>query len=64
MRDSLPPQKDPGNSAFVAAALIAAMVLTIFVGFDFRRSDMQRERQALHMESRDALPATRNVEQR
>ncbi len=64
MHESLPPPKDAGSVAFAAAALIAGMVVAIFVGFNSDRSDMQRELQALHVESRSAPDGARPVEHR
>lgn len=52
-RDPPPPQK-AGNAALLAAAIVGAMIVAIFLGFNLYHADTLRERQAGQVDQRDS----------
>jgi len=49
-----PPPKKAGMAALLAIAIVATMVVAIFVGFNFWHADTLRERQTGQVDKRDA----------
>jgi len=60
--NSLPPRR-AGNAAAIAVAILATMVVALFVGFNLYHADTQKERQSGQVDPRDApkSPTDRQV---
>jgi hypothetical protein len=54
MPESPPPSKKAGNAALLAVAILGAMIVAIFIGFNLYHADTLRERQAGQVDQRDA----------
>ncbi|WP_306223217.1 hypothetical protein [Bosea beijingensis] len=48
-----PPPRKAGRAALMIVAVIAAMIVAIFVGFNFYHADTLRERQSGQVDRRD-----------
>jgi hypothetical protein len=49
-----PPPRKAGRAAVMIVAVIAAMIVAIFVGFNFYHADTLRERQSGQVDPQDA----------
>jgi len=49
-----PPPRKAGKAAILAISIVAAIIVTIFIGFNLYHADTLRERQSGQVDPRDA----------